>query len=107
MCSVLGDESVRAVSDQEIKNFLWETYFDEEQTIRWVLGTLSNQATLSCSMPPVDEQDRRIAARERKGEIASHILLLPPPPLRTCPCIIFHDKVHFATGICLSMLKRR
>ncbi|GLB33494.1 putative elongation factor Tu C-terminal domain [Lyophyllum shimeji] len=48
---VLGDEDVTGLSDKDIKDALWEYFFDEEKTIQWAL----------------EEQQRRRLAQERKA----------------------------------------
>ena len=35
---LIGDEDVSEVSDESIKDTLWEYYFDLEKTIQWALG---------------------------------------------------------------------
>ncbi|KAG5653090.1 hypothetical protein H0H81_002389 [Sphagnurus paluster] len=47
---VLGDESVSGLSDKDIKDALWEFFFDEEKAIQWAL----------------EEQHKRRLAQERK-----------------------------------------
>ncbi|KAG6897212.1 hypothetical protein C0992_003410 [Termitomyces sp. T32_za158] len=47
---VIGDEYVSGLSDNELKDTLWEYFFDTEKTIHWAL----------------EEQERRQIARERK-----------------------------------------
>ncbi|PPR02456.1 hypothetical protein CVT24_002005, partial [Panaeolus cyanescens] len=51
---VIGSADFSGVSDQSIKDALWDSYFDVDHTIQWAM----------------DEQDRRRAAKERKVEIA-------------------------------------
>ncbi|KAG6831884.1 hypothetical protein H0H92_007001 [Tricholoma furcatifolium] len=60
--NVLGDESVSGLSDKDLKDALWEFFFDQEQTIQWAL----------------EEQSRRQLARERKGPDTGKDL--PPLP---------------------------
>ncbi|KAG6866503.1 hypothetical protein C0991_003047 [Blastosporella zonata] len=59
---VLGDERVSGLSDQDIKDTLWEFFFDLEKTIEWA----------------VEEQNRRQLARDRKELNVSKDL--PPVP---------------------------
>ncbi|KAG6919272.1 hypothetical protein DXG01_007404 [Tephrocybe rancida] len=47
---VLGDENVSGLSDKDIRDTLWEFFFDVGKTIEWA----------------VDEQNRRQVARDRK-----------------------------------------
>jgi elongation factor 1 alpha-like protein len=37
--SVLGDHSESGIDDKQIKDALWDSYFDVEGTISWLLGT--------------------------------------------------------------------
>ncbi|KAJ7591392.1 hypothetical protein C8J56DRAFT_561695 [Mycena floridula] len=53
--SALGDDC--DISDKELKDMIWELYFDVEQTLNWAL----------------DEQDKRNAARERRDP-DNHVL---------------------------------
>jgi len=50
--AIMGGEDDSGLSDGIIKNFLWDSYFDIEQTVQW----------------SIDEQERRNLARERKGK---------------------------------------
>ncbi|KAG6903305.1 hypothetical protein C0995_013058 [Termitomyces sp. Mi166 len=59
---VIGDEYVSGFSDNELKDVLWECFFDIEKTIQWAL----------------EEQNRRQIARERKEPDMSKDL--PPVP---------------------------
>ncbi|PPQ92367.1 hypothetical protein CVT25_008717 [Psilocybe cyanescens] len=54
---VIGDESQSGLSDNEIRDVLWELYFDIEKTIEWAL----------------EERERRQVAKERKGTWGDHI----------------------------------
>ncbi|KAK0242422.1 hypothetical protein EDD85DRAFT_288059 [Armillaria nabsnona] len=47
---IIGDEDTTGISEHEIKEYLWERFFQVDQTIQWAL----------------DEQERRRLARERK-----------------------------------------
>ncbi|EGO01587.1 hypothetical protein SERLA73DRAFT_176964 [Serpula lacrymans var. lacrymans S7.3] len=60
--AVMGAEDVSGLDDETIRGALWELYFDVQKTIDWLL----------------EEQERRIAARERKAQRASKEL--PPLP---------------------------
>lgn len=35
---IIGDDETSGISDDAIKDVLWETYFDIEQTTEWALG---------------------------------------------------------------------
>ncbi|KAG6833838.1 hypothetical protein H0H87_011772 [Tephrocybe sp. NHM501043] len=50
---VLGDNNISGLSDQDIKDALWEFFFDAEKTIQWA----------------IEEQSRRQMARDRKASI--------------------------------------
>ncbi|KAH9482959.1 hypothetical protein JR316_0005059 [Psilocybe cubensis] len=54
---VIGDESQSGFSDNEIRDVLWEYYFDIEKTIEWAL----------------EERQRRQQAKERKGDWGDHV----------------------------------
>ncbi|KAG6850053.1 hypothetical protein H0H93_001869 [Arthromyces matolae] len=60
---VLGDENVSGLSDREIKDVIWEFFFDVQETIRWAL----------------DEQKKKQLARDRK-ELDFGKDLPPVPP---------------------------
>ncbi|KAI6122791.1 HBS1 N-terminus-domain-containing protein [Pisolithus croceorrhizus] len=49
--AVMGDEAISALDDGVIKDALWEHYFDVEKAVAWLY----------------EEQERRIAAKERKA----------------------------------------
>ncbi|KAI6151764.1 hypothetical protein BKA82DRAFT_4103114 [Pisolithus tinctorius] len=49
--AVMGDEATSALDDVVIKDALWESYFDIEKAVGWLY----------------EEQERRIAAQERKA----------------------------------------
>ncbi|KAL1946588.1 hypothetical protein VTO73DRAFT_14692 [Trametes versicolor] len=51
--ATLGDERQSALTDQEIKDALYEAYFDVEQAIAVLL----------------EKQERKFVARERQGEL--------------------------------------
>jgi hypothetical protein len=36
--SVLGDKNASGIDDKQIKDALWDSYFDTEGTISWLLG---------------------------------------------------------------------
>lgn len=36
--AVVGDEEVSGLSDQTLKDCLWEFFFDVERTIQWAVG---------------------------------------------------------------------
>ncbi|KAK2466434.1 hypothetical protein APHAL10511_002076 [Amanita phalloides] len=63
--TVIGDEATSGLSDASLKDALWEYYFDVDKTIQWAL----------------DEQERRIAAHERKEDHPDKSL--PPLPQDT------------------------
>jgi elongation factor 1 alpha-like protein len=35
---VIGDERSTGLTDQEIRDVLWDNFFDVERTIQWALG---------------------------------------------------------------------
>jgi elongation factor 1 alpha-like protein len=35
---ILGDENVSGISDDAIRDALWNLYFDVEQTVHWLIG---------------------------------------------------------------------
>lgn len=66
---VIGGEETTGLSDQSIKDALWEYYFDAEKTVEWALGefTVAKKCFI-LSNATTEEQQRRQLARERKGE---------------------------------------
>lgn len=66
---IIGDDGASGISDAEIKDVLWETFFDIEQTTEWALGPSSLSSIYrrahACA---TDEIERRRVAKERKGE---------------------------------------
>ncbi len=66
--AILGPEEQSGFTDSFIRETLWDCYFDFEKTVEWLSG-------MSCTRPlaerltlPEEEQERKNAARERKGE---------------------------------------
>ena len=66
--AILGTEEQSGFTDSFIRETLWDCYFDLEKTVEWLSG-------MSCTCPlaerltfPKEEQERKNAARERKGE---------------------------------------
>lgn len=64
----MGDEATSGLDDAIIKDALWEYYFDMEKVLSWLYGVLSSPASFSATYAEAsDEQERRIAVKERKG----------------------------------------
>ncbi|KAI9066374.1 hypothetical protein FKP32DRAFT_1566029, partial [Trametes sanguinea] len=63
--ATLGDENQSALTDQDIKDSLYEYYFDVEHAIEDLLG----------------KQERRFAARERQGKLLTPSFTGKPLPL--------------------------
>lgn len=66
--AILGSEEQSGFTDSFIRDTIWDCYFDIEKTVEWLSG-------MSCTLPlaerltlPKEEQERKNAARERKGE---------------------------------------
>lgn len=57
---ILGDEDVSGLSDQTLKDSLWENFFDLKKTIQWAVGRsmLSNV---------VRNELKRLPQQNRKG----------------------------------------
>lgn len=73
--AIIGDEATSGLDDAIISDTLWQFYFDVDQSIAWLLGSSSPPWT---SLPLTlfsEEQERRAAARERKGR-PSYLLSL-------------------------------
>lgn len=72
--AVVGDEATSGLDDAIIRDTLWQFFFDIEQSTAWLFGSSS-----PCHPPPFssipEEQERRAAARERKGR-PSYLLSL-------------------------------
>jgi len=41
----MGGEDDSGLSDGIIKNFLWDSYFDIEQTVQWSIGVCSEMSS--------------------------------------------------------------
>ncbi|QRW05527.1 Elongation factor Tu GTP binding domain [Ceratobasidium sp. AG-Ba] len=54
--SVLGDEEESGIKDKQIKDALWESYFDVEGTISWLLDQRAKQAAAAVKKVP-DQDD--------------------------------------------------
>lgn len=71
--AVVGDEATSGLDDAIIRDTLWQFYFNIEQSIAWLFGSSSPCHPALLSHFP-EEQERRTAARERKGR-PSYLLL--------------------------------
>lgn len=67
--AVLGDEVTSGLDDAIIKDTLWQSYFDVEQSIVWLFGSSSSLREIPLSFF-IEEQERRAAAKERKGRLS-------------------------------------
>lgn len=38
VCKIIGGEDISGLSDNSIKEMLWEYYFNVEKTVQWALG---------------------------------------------------------------------
>jgi hypothetical protein len=74
---VLGGEAVSGISDQDLRNKLWDNWFDAEATIKWALGLSFPYAGTSMLFTLALEEQIR---RNRRGEISTIYFPLPPPP---------------------------
>ncbi|KAI6105433.1 HBS1 N-terminus-domain-containing protein [Pisolithus sp. B1] len=61
--AVMGDEAISALDDGVIKDALWEHYFDVEKAVAWLY----------------EEQERRIAVKERKVLLLLRSYIALPP----------------------------
>lgn len=66
--AILGSEERSGFTDSFIRETLYDCYFDVEKSVEWLSG-------MSCTRPlgerltlPKEEQERKNAARERKGK---------------------------------------
>jgi len=44
--TIIGPESENGLSDSDIKDALWNFFFDNDKTVEWLLGTLDFAANL-------------------------------------------------------------
>ncbi|KAH7344846.1 HBS1 N-terminus-domain-containing protein [Rhizoctonia solani] len=58
--SVLGDKDESGIDDKQIKDALWDSYFDVEGTISWLLDQRAKQAAAAAKKVP--DQDEAIQA---------------------------------------------
>jgi len=66
--TVMGDEAMSGLDDGVIKDALWDYYFDVEKALSCLYGVLSSPTSFRAAYAEAsDEQERRIAAKERKG----------------------------------------
>ncbi|KAJ1311278.1 hypothetical protein OPQ81_009776 [Rhizoctonia solani] len=54
--SVLGDKSESGIDDKEIKDALWDSYFDVEGTISWLLDQRAKQAAAAAKKVPDEDE---------------------------------------------------
>ena len=80
---IIGDVDVSELSDNSIKDALWEYYFDVEKTIQWSLGSWYLNIKARSLTPVLEERERRNLAKERKGEPV--LLDLFPLPFFSVP----------------------
>ncbi len=68
--SMIGDVEASKLSDEDIVEALYHYYFDVEQATAWLLGAYSNFTSMGNHLKvPIEEQERRLAAQARKGEL--------------------------------------
>ncbi|CAE6408626.1 unnamed protein product [Rhizoctonia solani] len=67
--SVLGSDDESGIDDKQIKNALWDSYFDVEGTITWLLDQRAKQAAAAAkkvyserTLIPVPDQDEALQA---------------------------------------------
>ncbi|QRV91459.1 hypothetical protein RhiJN_19477 [Ceratobasidium sp. AG-Ba] len=70
--SVLGDEEESGIKDKQIKDALWESYFDVEGTISWLLDQRAKQAAAAVKkgrsiQPPLTALQRLALQRKQAG----------------------------------------
>ncbi|KAG8716321.1 Hsp70 suppressor, GTPase facilitates ribosomal subunit dissociation [Ceratobasidium sp. 423] len=73
--SVLGDKDESGIDDKQIKDALWEYYFDVEQTISWLLDQRAKQAAAAAKKAPDQGEAiqaplsalQRLALQRRQG----------------------------------------
>lgn len=66
--ATLGDERQSALTDQEIKDSLYEFYFDVEQAIADLLGAFIPDYIIRQTHGLPEKQERKFIHRERQGE---------------------------------------
>ena len=67
---MIGNEAQSGITDDEIKDTLWNAYYDVEASLNSILGKLitGEGPIFKRSYMFSEEQNRRNAARERKGK---------------------------------------
>lgn len=68
---VIGSVDECGISDTDIKNALWNNYFAIEETVQWALGIFPRLFRIEFhpNVCVAEEQERRNAAKERKGKV--------------------------------------
>lgn len=68
--ATVGSEAESGMTDKDIKDALYHYYFDIQQSLNWLLGMKFNNTygMITSSNPIPEEQARKHAAQERRGE---------------------------------------
>lgn len=68
--SILGDQEHSGCTDQDIKDALWEFFFDVDKSVVWLLGPSYrlHPGRVHLHRNLLEEKQKREAAKERKGE---------------------------------------
>ncbi|KAG8744859.1 Hsp70 suppressor, GTPase facilitates ribosomal subunit dissociation [Ceratobasidium sp. 414] len=77
--SVLGDEGESGIKDKQIKDALWDSYFDVEGTISWLLGThlLSCFVQMLKLQSLLDQRAKQAAAATKKASDPDEAIQAP------------------------------
>jgi hypothetical protein len=76
----VGTQSVSGISDTEIRDAVWEFYFDVQEAVSYLLGGIFrrvNKRFLYLSLSFQDEQTKKRAANAKKGK---HLILFSCHP---------------------------
>lgn len=68
--NMIGDAEASKLSDEDIAEALYHYFFDVEQATAWLLGAYASFISMGIHLNlPTEEQERRLAAQARKGEL--------------------------------------
>lgn len=78
--AIIGPEEQSGFTDSFIEDTLWDTYFDVESSVKYILGKLILDILwsekLRAHYPASEVHEKRMAVKERKGErLDLHFLL--------------------------------
>jgi hypothetical protein len=92
--AALGAEPESGLSDETISQALWSSWFNVDQATEWLIGVFKSLLQGSGVLTgPKAEQERRTAAKERKGKAFIRCVLYLRLFLRSRPFIV-EFKIH-------------